>query len=471
MTYPDPAELGVYTRRDIDRLRELRCLPAEERLAMKAVSAVLPFRVNRYVIENLIDWDAVPDDPIFQLTFPQRGMLEPEAFERMAGLVASRAPREELRAAASEIRRGLNPNPAGQKDLNVPHRDGGRIPGLQHKYRETVLFFPSAGQTCHSYCTYCFRWSQFVGEPDLRFAAREAGALVRYLREHLEVTSVLVTGGDPLVMKSRTLRRYLEPLLVPELAQVTNIRIGTKATSYWPHRFTTDADADELLRIFERVRESGRKLTLMSHYSHPRELEPTEARRALRRVQDAGAEVRCQAPLIRHVNDDAETWRELLDREVQLGAHPYYMFVERDTGARGYFEVPLGRAHQIFTDAWRRVTGLARTIRGPSMSCNPGKVLVDDVVEIAGEKVFALKFLQGRNPEWAGRLFFVRYDERATWIDQLQPAFGAPRFFFEEEMEAMQRTGLARPWLPDQRPPAAGSSETTTTGKPPGPLP
>jgi KamA family protein len=462
VTDPNPSELVVYTRHDIDRLRELRRLPAEDRLAMKAVSAVLPFRVNRYVIDNLIDWGAVPEDPIFQLTFPQRGMLAPEAFDRMAGLVARGAPRDALRVAASEIRRGLNPNPAGQKDLNVPRHDGRPIPGLQHKYRETVVFFPSAGQTCHTYCSYCFRWSQFVGEPDLRFAAREAGTLVRYLRQHPEVTSVLVTGGDPLVMKSRTLGRYLEPLLAPELAHVTSIRIGTKATSYWPHRFTTDADADELLRVFERVRESGRTLALMAHYSHPRELEPTEASRALRRVQDAGAEVRCQAPLIRHVNDDAETWRELLDREVQLGAHPYYMFVERDTGARGYFEVPLGRAHRIFTNAWRRVTGLARTIRGPSMSCNPGKVLVDDIVEISGETFFALKFLQGRNPEWAGRVFFARYDERATWIDQLQPAFGAARFFFEEEMDAMQRTGLARPWRPDQRPPAAGPGGTRT---------
>jgi KamA family protein len=462
---PAPPDFVVYTRGDIDRIPELRRLPAEERLAMKAVSAVLPFRVNRYVIEELIDWDAVPDDPIFQLVFPQRGMLEPEAFERMAGLVARGAPSEALLEAASEIRRGLNPNPAGQKDLNVPRDPHGRpIPGLQHKYRETVLFFPSAGQTCHAYCTYCFRWSQFVGERDLRFAARETGALVRYLRQHPEVTSVLVTGGDPLVMKSRSLRRYLEPLLVPELDHVRTIRIGTKATSYWPYRFTTAADADELLRLFERVRESGRNLALMAHYSHPRELDPPEARLAVRRVRDAGAEVYCQAPLIRRVNDDAEVWRELLDRQVQLGAHPYYMFVERDTGARGYFAVPLARAHAIFTDATRRVSGLARTIRGPSMSCTAGKVLVDGVVEIAGERCFALKFLQGRNPEWTGRMFFARYDEQATWIDQLEPAFGAPRFFFDEELEAMRRTGRVRPWLRHPRPPATASPRSDSEG-------
>jgi KamA family protein len=453
MTHPtEPRPFVVYTRRDIDRLPQLRRLPAEERLAMKAVAAVLPFRVNRYVVEELIDWDAVPEDPIFQLTFPQRGMLEPAAFERMLEFVRRGAPRAELQAAAGEIRQGLNPNPGGQKDLNVPRDRLGRLlPGMQHKYRETVLFFPVAGQTCHSYCTYCFRWAQFVGEPDLRFAAREARALVRYLEDHPEVTSVLITGGDPMVMKSHMLRRYVEPLLTPRLAHVTSIRIGTKALAYWPDRFTRDADADDVLRLYEQVRESGRTLALMAHYCHPRELEPAEARLALRRVRDTGAQVRCQAPLIRRINDDADVWTELMNREVQLGAHPYYMFVERDTGAKGNFEVPLVRAHAIFTEAYRRVTGLARTIRGPSMSCTAGKVLVEDISRIAGEKIFMLKFLQGRNPDWARRVFFARYDERATWFDQLRPAFGEQRFFFEAELEAMQRTGKARPWLPAEQ--------------------
>jgi hypothetical protein len=85
------------------------------------------------------------------------------------------------------------------------------------------------------------------------------------------------------------------------------------------------------------------------------------------------------------------------------------------------------------------------------MSCTAGKVMVEDITRIAGEKVFMLKFLQGRNPDWARRVFFARYDERATWFDQLRPAFGEQRFFFDAELEAMQRTGKARPWLPAER--------------------
>jgi hypothetical protein len=66
------------------------------------------------------------------------------------------------------------------------------------------------------------------------------------------------------------------------------------------------------------------------------------------------------------------------------------------------------------------------------MSANPGKVQVLGVTEIYGEKVIGLSFLQGRNPDWVQQPFFAQYDEKAIWLDELKPAFGQQRFFFEE---------------------------------------
>jgi hypothetical protein len=83
------------------------------------------------------------------------------------------------------------------------------------------------------------------------------------------------------------------------------------------------------------------------------------------------------------------------------------------------------------------VSGLSRTARGPSMSAGPDKVEVQGVTEVRGEKVFVLRFLQGRNPDWVQRPFFARFDPKATWLDQLRPALGEDRFFFEDEYEAM----------------------------------
>jgi len=427
-----------YTRKDIDTIPQLQMLPEKRRIAMKAVSTVLPFRVNDYVVEDLIDWSNIPGDPIFQLTFPQPAMLNPSDFGRMYSLVRSGAPDEQIKSAARVIQQTMNPHPAGQIEMNVPRLDGQLLDGMQHKYRETVLFFPAAGQTCHSYCTYCFRWAQFVGLDELKFASRDGLLLARYLKLHPEVTSVLFTGGDPLVMKTKVLRRYVEPLLDPALDHVETIRFGTKAPAYWPYRFTTDTDADDLLRLFESIRRAGKGVAVMAHYSHPRELETPVARKALRRIRSSGAVVRCQAPLVRHVNDSADCWAELWRTQVRFGTVPYYMFVERNTGPKDYFEVPLARALDIFNDAYRQISGLCRTVRGPSMSARPGKVVIDGTTTIRGEKVFALKFLQARNPDWVGRPFFAKFDARATWLDDLRPAFGEKEFFFEGELERMQ---------------------------------
>ena len=423
---------------NLDEILPLRGLPRDELDAMKAVASVLPFRVNDYVVSELIDWDRIPDDPIFQLTFPQRGMLAPQDFDRMLALIRADAQPSEIRQAANEIRSGLNPHPGGQLELNVPSEDGVPLRGVQHKYDETVLFFPSSGQTCHAYCTYCFRWPQFVGNADLRFASRECDSLVRYLREHPEVTSVLITGGDPMVMKTSVLRRYVEPLLDPSLTHLESIRIGTKSLSYWPQRYVSDEDADDLLRLIEEVRASNRHFALMAHYSHPRELEPAIAQHAVQRVLGAGATIRCQAPLIRQVNDDGDTWAEMWRAQVRAGAIPYYMFVERDTGPKQYFEVPLARAFEIFQSAYRQVSGLARTVRGPSMSATPGKVVVDGVALLHGEEFFVLKFIQARDPSWVGRPFFARFDPKATWLDDLRPPLGDKDFFFEPSMRALR---------------------------------
>jgi len=416
------------TLKNIHRHPAFKRLPESLRHEIEVAAQVLPFRTNPYVLDELIDWDRVPDDPIFQLVFPQRGMLDPATFARVEAALAS-GDRGVLGEAVWSARRAMNPHPAGQLTHNVPELDGQKLAGLQHKYAETVLFFPAGGQTCHAYCTYCFRWAQFVGDRELRFESSQVDELVRYLRAHPEVTDVLITGGDPMVMKTKLLERYLEPLL--DVETLRSIRIGSKSLAYWPMRFSTDPDAAGVLHLFERVVAAGKQLAFMAHFSHPRELETRRLEEAVRNLRDAGVVIRTQAPLIRHVNDDAEVWAEKWRREVRLGLVPYYMFVERDTGPKSYFEVPLAEAQRIFADAYRQVSGLARTVRGPSMSAFPGKVRIVGTATVAGEKVFVLEFLQARDPAWVGRPFFARYSETATWLDELEPALGEPRFFFE----------------------------------------
>jgi len=381
-------------------------------------------------------------------------MLPERDVSLLAGLIARSAPAEHVHAVAHRVRMRLNPHPAGQLLLNIPQLADEPLPGVQHKYRETVLVFPKQGQTCHAYCSYCFRSAQFVDEPDLKMATSTTEKVVAYLRQHTEVSNVLITGGDPMIMSAEVLRHYVEPLLGPEFSHIQTIRIGSKALAYWPQRFVSDPDAGDTLRLFERVIEAGRGLALMAHFSHPRELEPPLVTEAARRIQGTGAVIRTQAPLIASINDDPHTWATTWQRQARMQMVPYYMFVERNTGPQGYFAVPLARGYEIFRDAYSSVSGLARTVRGPSMSATPGKVSVDGVAEIAGEKVFVLHMIQARDPILVGKPLFARWDPAAIWLSDLKPAL-AGRFPFEQPAPAPAAEDLPTLWA-DEFPTPAG---------------
>ncbi|WP_038031328.1 KamA family radical SAM protein [Thermonema rossianum] len=424
----------AYTLRNFESIPQIQqYLSEEERHAIRVVGEVLPFKVNNFVVDELINWDNFEKDPMFLLTFPQKEMLSEEDFEAVSNALLRGAPKQEIQEIVRQIRFKLNPHPAGQLNKNTPEWNGVKLTGIQHKYRETVLFFPSHGQTCHAYCTFCFRWPQFIGDKELKFAMQEVELLIDYLRAHPEVTDVLFTGGDPMVMNIKRLEHYIGALLDAKLPNLRSIRIGSKALTYWPYRFLTDVDADAVLALFERVVNSGVELAFMAHFNHYVEVAHPDVQKALKRIIATGAQVRTQAPVMRGINDDPAIWRDMWKEQVKIGCIPYYMFVARDTGAQDYFAVTLADALDIYRKAFQQVSGLARTVRGPSMSATPGKVQILDILELEGEKVFALRFLQSRVPEWSGKLFFAKYNPNAIWLDDLEPAFGKERFFYEEE--------------------------------------
>lgn len=430
--------LKSYTLTNFRNLPQVDVLSEQMISEMEVVGNVLPFKANNYVVEQLIDWDNIPNDPMFVLTFPQRGMLKPDHYAQMESTLKSGADKDEIARVANEIRLQLNPHPAGQMELNVPTlNDGTKLFGMQHKYNETCLFFPSQSQTCHAYCSFCFRWPQFVGMDEMKFAMKEGEQLAQYVSEHPEITDILFTGGDPMIMKARMFAKYADTIIESKLPNLKTIRIGTKALAYWPYKFLTDSDAEEMLDTFKRIVDSGLHLAFMSHFNHINELSTDAVQSAINRVRATGAQIRTQSPLLAHINDDAHMWGRMWEKQVNLGCVPYYMFVVRDTGAQHYFGVPLVKAYEIFSKAYSTVSGLARTVRGPSMSSTPGKVQVSGIATIGGQKMIVLRFLQGRNPDWVHTPFFAKYDENAIWLDDLKPIEGS-KFFFEDELEQIK---------------------------------
>lgn len=400
--------------------------------AIDIVGRVLPFKSNNYVVEELIDWNNIPNDPIFILTFPHKDMLSSEAYNRVKSLVDANASKAEIDKEILSIRMSLNPNPAGQEH-NVPTLNGIKLNGIQHKYNETVLFFPSHGQTCHAYCTFCFRWPQFSNLGNLKFHMKDAELLHQYLDSKPLVTDVLLTGGDPMIMSAKILASYIEPLLDNErFSHIKTIRIGTKSLGYWPYRYTTDSDSEDILNLFKKVVKSGKSLTIQAHFNSPIELSTKVIADAVSLIRATGAQIRTQSPLLKHINDKPEIWSEMWSKQVNMGMIPYYMFIIRNTGSKLFFEIPLVRCWEIFRDAYKNISGIARTVRGPSMSDLAGKIQILGVSKVNEEDVFVLNFIQGRDSNWTSRPFFAKYNASATWFDDLEPAFGEDKFFFEK---------------------------------------
>jgi len=309
--------------RNFREIPQIEALSEEEKQNIEIVGNVFPFKVNNYVIDELIDWDDYLSDPIFRLTFPQKDMLSETDFETMKKALDENVDRKTLKTIADSIREKLNPHPAGQMELNVPEYQGEELHGVQHKYKQTLLFFPSSGQTCHSYCTFCFRWAQFVGMDGLKFAARETEQLLGYLTEHHEVTDLLFTGGDPMIMSFKVFKQYVEPFLDPNNGtNIQTIRIGTKVLGFWPYKFLTDKDAQDFLDLFKKITDSGINLTFMAHFNHENELKTDAVKEAVRLIKQTGTQIRTQSPLIKNINDDADMWARMWRQQVNMGMIP-----------------------------------------------------------------------------------------------------------------------------------------------------
>ena len=150
-------QLKTFTLHNYQSIPQIANIPKEFVKDIEVVGRVLPFKTNNYVIDELIDWDNIDTDPIFTLNFPRKGMLDKKHYAIVEQLLDDNVEKSIIEDKIHKIRLSLNPNPAGQEH-NVPSLGEIKLKGIQHKYPETVLFFPSQGQTCHAYCTFCFRW-------------------------------------------------------------------------------------------------------------------------------------------------------------------------------------------------------------------------------------------------------------------------------------------------------------------------
>ncbi len=340
-------------------------LTEDERRKAALVSDKYVFRSNDYY-NSLIDWDD-PDDPIRRIIMPDVRELDDW----------------------------------GELDAS-DESSYTRVPGLEHKYADTALLL--VNDVCGGYCRFCFRKRLFMNDNDE--VVRDVTAGLEYIRAHPEIDNVLLTGGDPLVLSTRNLEPIVRQLR--EIPHVRILRIGSKMPAFNPQRILSDPS---LHAMFKRYSTPSRKIYLMAHFNHPRELTQL-AIDAMALLQACGVATVNQTPMIAGVNDDPQTLSRLFDELSYIGLPPYYVFQGRPTEGNKPFLLPVERAYHIFEAARLRSSGLAKRARF-AMSHRTGKI---EVLSVGGGQTI-FRYHRAADPAHEGRVQVHRSQPEAHWFD------------------------------------------------------
>lgn len=348
-------------------------LPLDEKERLKKVTERYGFYANDYYL-NLINWED-PDDPIRKIIIPQGG----------------------------EVLEGGSFDPSDEKRYTVSK-------GLEHKYGPTALLL--ASRACGGVCRFCFRKRIF--QPGNQDAIPELSTALEYLRDHDEINNVLISGGDPLVLPTKVLEHLMEEL--HKIDHIKFIRIGTKVVAYNPFRILEDPSLSDMVRRFSK---QDKKLYFITDINHPRELTRYSIA-AINTLQNAGAIISNQTPLLKGINDDKETLKELFNRLAAIGVPPYYVFQCRPTVGNRPFIVPLEEGYRIFEEAKAEVSGLAKRSRY-IMSHSTGKL---EITALSDEHI-VFKYHNAAHEENDSRVLVYKRNPYATWLDDYSELVGS----------------------------------------------
>jgi len=354
----------------LTNVEQIDQLSDDEKSALADVTQRFVFRSNDYYL-SLIDWDD-PNDPIRRAIVPD--VRELEEWGRL--------------------------DPSNETAYTV-------MPGVEHKYDFTVLLLVS--DVCEGICRYCFRKRVFMGSRTE--CLRDVPAAMRYIESQEQVTNVLLTGGDPLALSTAKLADIVGRLR--EIEHVQIVRMGSRMPAFNPHRIINDPG---LLEMIHRYSTAHKKIYIMTHFIHPRELTDA-AVEAIALLQKAGAITANQAPLLRGINDDPEVLAELLRKLSFVGNAPYYIFQCRPAVGNRMYTVPIEEGYEIVEQAKARVSGLAKRVRY-AMSHSSGKI---EILGKTAGRVY-LKYHRAADDNDSGRILAFQSNPSACWLDDYEEA-------------------------------------------------
>jgi lysine 2,3-aminomutase len=217
------------------------------------------------------------------------------------------------------------------------------VPNITHRYPDRCLFLVTS--QCGMYCRFCTR-KRKVGNSD-KISMKELESAFNYIEEHTEIRDVILSGGDPLMLTDTMLEKILSRLRA--IPHVEIIRIGTRMPCVLPQRIT-----NKLCNVIKKYH----PVYINTHFNHPWEI-TEESSKACTMLADAGCPVNNQAVLMKGVNDDPETMKELMQKLLKIRVRPYYLFMADETKGALHFKTSVEKGIEIIENLRGHTSGLA----------------------------------------------------------------------------------------------------------------
>ncbi len=352
--------------RIINRISKIKELSENEKKRLEEVTKIYPFKANEYYL-SLINWND-ENDPIKNLIIPQY---------------------DEISVTWGDL------DPSNEKKYTI-------IKGLEHKYPSVCLMLLS--NVCAGICRYCFRKRLF--NSNKKDFLTDYNSAFEYIKSHKEINNVLLTGGDPFILKTDKIKYILENLR--KIEHVKIIRFGTRMPQFFPMRITDDK---ELLKLLKNFSYAEKRIYIITHYVHSNEI-TKESVKCIDALFDCKVTLANQTPLIRGINDKPEVLSELFNNLSYIGVPPYYLFQCRPASGNKIYTVPIEEGYIIFEKAKNLCSGLAKRARYV-MSHSTGKI---EILGLTKENII-FRYHRSANPENSGKIMIFKRNPEATWFD------------------------------------------------------
>ncbi|HEY5534964.1 MAG TPA: KamA family radical SAM protein [Ignavibacteria bacterium] len=253
-----------------------------------------------------------------------------------------------IRYPGDPIWRQCVPDEVELEDINAPEDplnedDMSPVPNITHRYPDRALFLVTS--QCGLYCRFCTR-KRKVGNSN-KISMKTLESAFDYLAQHEEITDVIMSGGDPLMLTDAMLEKILQRLR--EIKHIQVIRLGTKMPCVLPQRITP-----KLCNMLKKYH----PIYINTHFNHPWEI-TEESKKATGLLADAGIPIGNQSVLMKGVNDNADTMRELFKKLLAIRVRPYYLYQADLTKGANHFRTPLSVGLEIMDKLRGHISGLA----------------------------------------------------------------------------------------------------------------